>query len=144
MTTNVTRYPGTIADKAHSVDEGYRALERRINSEIKSAQATIEKFKADMAKNGAAYAFSWGDGAMRAAAALSVWYQIQNNIGEGSNLRLLRDIAEQNVLQAARYPQKSTSDCSNLIEQYGLSAWAEVASFLSSTIEFLTDKGVEV
>lgn len=144
MTTNVTRYPDTAADKAHAVSEGHKALERRINSEIKSAKEKIEKFKAELSERSPAYAFSWADSAMRAAAALDVWFQLKNNIGEGSNIRLIRDIAEQNVLQAARYPQKSTSDCSNLIEQYKLSAWAEVASFLSGTIEFLTDKGVEV
>ena len=144
MTANVTRYPDTAADKTHAVSEGYKALERRINSEIKSAKEKIEKFKAELSERSPAYAFSWADGVIRAAATLDVWTQVKLNIDEGASIRLLRDIAEQNVLHAARYPQKSTSDCSNLIEQYKLSAWAEVASFLSSTIEFLTDKGVEV
>lgn len=105
-------------------------LLNHFQSQADSAQAQLDKFAVDFAKD-PAYALSWGTDAFRAAAKLRVFKEIISALTDGhGNLENIRATMLDRVLHKSKYPAQSSSPTSNLIEQYELAACAEILSEL--------------
>lgn len=110
-------------------------LLKRFQSQADSAQARLDKFAVEFAKD-PAYALSWGTDAFQHAAQLRVLKQIIAALTDGDgNLENIRSTMMDRVLHKSRYPAQSTSPTSNLIEQYELAACAEILSDLQYVTE---------
>ena len=91
--------------------------------------ATIERFKLSLDKD-PAYALSWGDGVFRAAAKLKVVNEIINSLKDDEPAENIKDALMDRIMHKSRYPAQSSSPTSNLVEQYELSACAEIVGDL--------------
>lgn len=108
-------------------------IQRWVKNTIESAQYTIAKFQENLAVN-PAYAFEWSDGAFRAAADIKIAHFVQGfldaEVPEGTTdearVEHLRKYATRQVMNGARSPKRSTSPCTNLLEQDELAAWANL------------------
>ena len=99
-------------------------------NQAETAQARLDKFAADFAKD-PAHALSWGTDTFQAAAKLKVLKQILAALEDGTaTVDNIRSTMMDRVLSKSRYPAQSTSPTSNLIEQYELAACAEILSDL--------------
>ena len=110
----------------------------RIASHVASAQATVDKWKARMDKDGAAYAFEWADDAMKASAKVAVFQNAltflqlpERREAPEEAIRILIDHERDSMMSRARYPKQSTSPCSNAMHQYELAAHVELFELLS-------------
>jgi hypothetical protein len=102
----------------------------RFQRQVESQQAQIAKFKAELDKD-PAHALTWGLDAFRSAATLKVLNQIVAALEVGdADLDNIRETLMDRVLHRSKYPAQSTSPTSNLMEQYELSACAEILSDL--------------
>lgn len=102
----------------------------RYFNQAQSCQDRLNKFTETFAKD-PAYALSWGTDAFQAAAKLRVLKQILTALEEGNaTAENIRSTMMDRVLHKSKYPAQSTSPTSNLIEQYELSACAEILSDL--------------
>ncbi len=102
----------------------------RFQRQVESQNASIAKFKAEMDKD-PAHALTWSLDAFRSAATLKVLNQIVHALEEGNaDVDNIRDTLMDRVLHRSKYPAQSTSPTSNLMEQYELSACAEILSDL--------------
>ena len=99
--------------------------QRNIDSVITGLQEFKTKFDKDPA-----HAFSWGDGAFKAAAELNVLKDVVSLLQDGHSAQSVRDYLLDSVLHGSKYPAHSTSPTSNLIEQYTLAARAAILSDL--------------
>ena len=105
-------------------------LLKRFKSQADSAQASLDKFAADFAKD-PAHALSWGNGAFERAAELKVVKQIIVALEDGTaTLDNIRSTMMDRVLHRSKYPAQSSSPTSNLMEQYELAACAKILSDL--------------
>jgi hypothetical protein len=105
-------------------------LLKRFQSQIAQCQAGLDKFSAELTKD-PAHALSWSLGAFEKAAKLKVLQQIAFSLAEGhGDLDNIRSTLMDRVLHRSKYPPQSTSPTSNLMEQYELSACAEILSDL--------------
>lgn len=105
-------------------------LLKRFQNQADSVQGRLDKFAQDFAKD-PAHALSWGTDTFQAAAKLKVLKQIIAALEGGeANLDNIRSTLMDRVLHRAKYPAQSTSPTSNLIEQYELSACADLLSDL--------------
>jgi hypothetical protein len=110
-------------------------LLKRFQSQAESAQARLDKFAVDFAKD-PAHALSWGTDAFARAAELRVLQQIIAALeNDTATLENIRSTLMDRVLHKSKYPAQSSSPTSNLIEQYELAACAEVLSNLQYITE---------
>lgn len=112
-----------------------------LDSDIKSARGTIERFKASLDKD-PAYAFEWGTQAVEAAAQLWVYTGIAEIVRD-RGLDVAFEIAKGNVLRGARWPQHSTAAMSNLTHEFKTAAWAEFVSRESDHRTVMAEKYAE-
>ena len=81
-------------------------------------------------------AFDGADSIVEAAARLRVVNRVFRTIADAPHwapataVERVRAEAEQNLLDGAAHPAKSTSVLANLIAQYETAAWAEICKFL--------------
>ena len=102
----------------------------RYQRQIVSVQSQLDKFAHDFAKD-PAHALSWGTGAFKAAAELTVLKQIIVALQSGTATKEnIQSTLMDRVLHKSKYPAQSSSPTSNLIEQYELAASAEILSDL--------------
>jgi hypothetical protein len=102
----------------------------RFQSQADGVQAKLDKFMVDFHSD-PAYALSWSNDTFSAAAKLRVLKQIIAALDDGTaTLDNIRETMMDRVLHRSKYPPQSTSPTSNLIEQYELSACAEILSDL--------------
>jgi hypothetical protein len=102
----------------------------RFQRQVSSQEANIAKFKAEMDKD-PAHALTWGLDAFRSAATLKVLNQIVGALEAGhADVDNIKATLMDRVLHRSKYPAQSTSPTSNLMEQYELSACAEILSDL--------------
>ena len=107
----------------------------RFFNQAETAQARLNKFAADFAKD-PAYALSWSNDTFKEAARLKVLKQILAGLEGGTaTLENIRSTMMDRVLSKSKYPAQSTSPTSNLIEQYELAACAEILSDLEYVTE---------
>jgi hypothetical protein len=101
----------------------------------KFAREELDKFAANMAKN-PAYALEWSGGAFTAAGDYEVCSWILAAVDENAGVGLEKIIKqlERDVLRAARYPSRSTSPTSNLMEQEIARAKAELLETLDREV----------
>ena len=104
-------------------------LIQRLESGIKSGQESIEKFAEKLVAD-PAYTLSWGNDSFKVAAMMMVQKQVLNALNDGATVQAVKDTLMDRVLNKSKYPAQSTSPTSNLIEQYELSAYAELLSDL--------------
>jgi hypothetical protein len=98
--------------------------------QVEAETARITKFKAELDKD-PAHALTWGLDAFRSAATLKVLNQIVGALEAGhADVENIRSTLMDRVLHRSKYPAQSTSPTSNLMEQYELSACAELLSDL--------------
>jgi hypothetical protein len=110
-------------------------LLKRFQSHADSAQARLDKFAVEFAKD-PAHALTWGTDAFAKAAELRVYKQIIAALeGPGCTLAHIRSTMMDRVLHKSKYPAQSSSPTSNLIEQYELAACAEILSDLQYVTE---------
>lgn len=108
-------------------------LLKRFQRQADSAQASIDKFATEVAKD-PAHALSWSLGVFEKAAELKVLKQIVAALEDGTaTLDNIRSTLTDRVLHRAKYPPQSSSPTSNLIEQYELAACAKILSDLQYT-----------
>ena len=108
-------------------------LIRSLQSSNESCREDIEKFTAQLAKN-PVYGFEWAESAMRAAAtlqvqefALSILTAPAEEFREGeAPITLLVKQLQRDVMHAARYPSRSTSQMTNLMHQETMSVKASL------------------
>lgn len=100
---------------------------------VKSANDTLAKFQQKLADD-PAYAFSWASDAMTAAAKLKVANVVLASIEKFPELtiEMVRKEAATQMRRAARYPARSTSPVSNVMEQEIGAAWAELFDTLEN------------
>jgi hypothetical protein len=148
MTVNIASIPAETANsqayqaaqartKAQRAVTAFNILNRRCDSEIYCAEDNITKFKAKLGVD-ACYAFSWADSTIRSAAALKVWGKVKHDLLEGATMLQVQSMAQRYVMQGARNPSQSTSVCSNLVETYATSVWAEVLELLNECVKHST------
>ena len=102
----------------------------RFQRQVSSQEASIAKFKAEMDKD-PAHALTWSLDAFRSAATLKVLNQIVASLEAGhADVDNIKATLMDRVLHRSKYPAQSTSPTSNLMEQYELSACAEILSDL--------------
>jgi hypothetical protein len=107
-------------------------LRRTIDSNLRSAKDTLDKFAADFAEN-PLYAFEWGGAAVEAAARRDVALIMQRTL-DGVDMKpeyagydnAIKYATEQ-ALRGARSPHHSTSMLSNYANECKVAAWAEYA-----------------
>jgi len=116
------------------------AYKQSFRYKIERAEKEMETFKKRLAEH-PSYAFEWGTGAVEAAAQLEVFKSVlvwliggSDNLGdraegeqEFTEEQVLADVLKEvrrEVLRRSRYVPSSTSQMSNIIEQYKLAAWA--------------------
>ena len=109
-------------------------LQRWIESHTEDAQASLAKFQASLAKD-PAYALEWGGDALTASAWLKVLAILAALKAEGRTAAQMADHARTAVLQAAKYPSRSTSPMYNLRHQEIASAWANALERLETEAE---------
>jgi len=98
--------------------------------QVEAQQDRINKFKLELDKD-PAHALTWGLEAFRSAATLKVLNQIVAALEAGNaDVDNIRSTLMDRVLHRSKYPAQSTSPTSNLMEQYELSACAEILSDL--------------
>lgn len=97
--------------------------------EIDTVVTGLQDFKTKF-DQAPAYAFSWSDGAFKAAAKLNVLQDVVSLLQDGESAQSIRDYLLDSVLHGSKYPAQSTSPTSNLIEQYTLAARAAILSDL--------------
>lgn len=104
---------------------------------IESAEATLKSFTEKLAKD-PSYELSWGGDAFRAAARLKVFKSVQTYLNDQDKLAAdevkienVRKEAYNNVIRGAKHPARSTSPCSNLMEQEVTVAWSDVLEMFS-------------
>lgn len=98
---------------------------------LEAAKEYIVKFQAKL-EDDPAYAFSWGQDAITAAAEIKVFSMALAILdSEGDVLKALEKEALDHVVRAARHPACSTSAISNITEQQITAAWARVLEDLS-------------
>jgi len=108
-------------------------LIRSLQSSNESCREDIEKFTAQLAKN-PVYGFEWAESAMRAAATLQVQefaLSILTAPAEeyryvAAPIALLVKQLQRDVMHAARYPSRSTSQMTNLMHQETMSVKASL------------------
>jgi hypothetical protein len=111
----------------------------RLNTTIDAADVAIEKFSENLARN-PAYAFEWGDAAVRAAGAKQVFARALRVFEEIAKFPLDTAKAEaladyrtetlRDVLRGAASSSRSTSSLSNDVERATLAAYAELLGIL--------------
>lgn len=117
-------------------------INRRCDAEIDAARSNIAKFKTDLDKD-AAYALQWADSTFQTAAALKVWSQLKAYVdGDKFNIWNAASFVRDNTRRAARYPSRSTSVSTNLIEDCIGVEWAEADELFSQVITFLAANGI--
>jgi len=98
--------------------------------QVEAQQERINKFKLELDKD-PAHALTWGLEAFRSAATLKVLNQIVAALEAGdADVDNIKATLMDRVLHRSKYPAQSTSPTSNLMEQYELSACAEILSDL--------------
>lgn len=90
----------------------------------------LQNFQKDMLQD-PENAFSWGDDAMKNAARMNIFGRVYIYLTKESLADVLKEI-EREMLQMARFPSRSTSDCTNIMAQYKLAAIAEVVELLKT------------
>lgn len=128
----------------------FHTLTRKRDQAQNEVSCTTELFKAVTTPGDLVHQFTWLDGTFRAAARLSVFSLALHAItleddtkpvatktttkGEVfDTLTHLRKYAQDEVNRRARGPSRSTSVCSNLMDQEILSAWSDVIDMLDFT-----------
>ena len=88
----------------------------------------LTKFKLELDKD-PAHALTWGLDAFRSAATLKVLNQIIAALeADTADVDNIKSTLMDRVLHRSKFPAQSTSPTSNLMEQYELSACAELLS----------------
>jgi|GEM_PF-5783490 len=93
------------------------------------SQKKIDEFTARF-KEHQVYAMTWSDSLFEAVTRKSAVEEIQEALSNGATLDDVEKHLTKEVLQRARFPQRSTSVSSNLVEQYLNSARAELLARL--------------
>jgi hypothetical protein len=88
------------------------------------AAAQVAEFSDDFLKN-PYHAFRWADGAMAAAARMSV-LRMFVDVLEARGPEHAYRVATEEALMGARNPAQSTSPCANAMADYTTAAWADV------------------
>ena len=102
-----------------------------LTSTKKYAEGRIAKFQEKLADD-PAYAFSWADGAMSAAAEAKVCEFVLAVLeNEEVTVEHVRKEATAMTMRAARYPASSSSEVSNAMERKIGAAWAELLDRLN-------------
>ena len=85
----------------------------------------MNEFKTKLEKD-ASYAFEWSQAAFAAAAEIEVGRIIVAAMESGTTAEAIKSNALDQALRGARYPARSTSVQSNLMEQEVAAVWAKV------------------
>ena len=102
-----------------------------LTSTKKYAEGRIAKFQEKLADD-PAYAFSWADGAMSAAAEAKVCEFVLAVLeNEEVTVEHVRKEATAMTMRAARYPASSSSEVSNAMERKIGAAWAKLLDRLN-------------
>ena len=105
-----------IGDKEqHVIDQLKIALSK--------SHKAIEEFRESLRED-SAEAFSWGGGAITAAAQICIYEQIVSSLEKGNSLSNVLQHANREALNVARFPPRSTSPISNLLDIEKGAAWA--------------------
>lgn len=101
-------------------------LTRHLQGMVDSADRELAKFAANVAGD-PAHAFRWGDDAMKAAATRKIALEVIAAMAHPhSDLHTLEQGLVETLTNRAKYPERSTSPCSNLMHQNETSAIAQV------------------
>jgi Mg-chelatase subunit ChlD len=102
----------------------------RFQREAQGVQDRLDKFKVEFDKD-PAHALTWANDTFANAAKLRILKQIIVALEDGSaDVDNIRNTMMDRILHRSKYPAQSTSPTSNLIEQYELSACADIFSDL--------------
>ena len=102
-------------------------FQRSMEMMLERSQYVLNKFSAEMLKNPQS-AFEWGESAFEAAAQHKVASVVLECLAQGTSYDDIKELATENAMRAARWPEKSTSASSNLAKQTLGAAWANLAS----------------
>jgi hypothetical protein len=122
-----------------SADERLDAVRVLIESGLRAANEELDKFAKSFADD-PAHAMDWSASAFNAAAVKRVTTRVLEAIGNminkgtsrGDILSHLVDYSTKEILTRAKYPKKSTSATSNLLDAEMLAAWADISDILRS------------
>jgi hypothetical protein len=110
-------------------------LLKRAQSDIVSRDTEVEKFRKDLDEH-PAYALEWAHKVYTAVARGMVADNIHIYLSNNEDLDELYTYVQREALRRARYPERSTSVCSNLLERDTGSAWAQWAELLDEMKRF--------
>jgi hypothetical protein len=102
-----------------------RWLQRHVDERIKGAQEAVAAFAKRLADN-PLNAFEWGTDAVKDAAYLHVYTQLQQLMTE-KGIDAVVEVARVEALRYVRYGHHSTSPMSNLAAEFKAAAFAEFA-----------------
>ena len=124
-----TRHYNTLPEvvEARRLDK----LRRTIDSTSREADGKIERFTSNLRTN-PAYAFEWSDTAFQAAATLDVNARVTNMLNSDLTIDAVQKELIHEVVTGSRHPSHSTSQPSNLMQQYKL---AVLASLLAAILD---------
>ena len=103
-----------------------------LEKEVERARKSLKKFQAGL-ENDPVYALTWFEGAFTAAAEVKVGAAVLVELKNNSvTIDDVRDHVERTIRRLAKYPPRSTSPVSNLMEQEENAAWARLYETLEN------------
>ena len=114
-------------------------LIKRLTETVEPYQRAVDKFAKELSED-PVYAFQWGDNAMAAAAMVQQCRRIrdaleQQDPKQAVTLEQLASYLSSNIRNAARYPEASTSACTNLMKRYELAALTQVLEMVEQVMQ---------
>jgi hypothetical protein len=104
-------------------------LIKRFKSQSEAARYRVDVFKTKLDED-AAHALIWSLDAFKSAAEIRVLGHVIDSLEGGNTVEQVLEGLIDRVLQGGKYPAQSTSPTSNLMEQYELAVYAELATYL--------------
>ena len=101
------------------------SLIETMERKLETAKTAVAEFAEELAGD-PLYAMSWGENPLQAAAEVSIITPFLTALLEGVEVATLYCQLEREILNAARYPERSTSQMHNLAAQAGNVVRAEL------------------
>lgn len=112
-----------------------KMLAKRLQSDINSGQKTVDEFREKLGEN-PGYALEWAHKVYRAVAQAQVAGYIKHILENSEDIDELITYVTREAIRGAKYPERSTSICSNLLERDLAAAWGEWAERLDELKRF--------
>jgi len=110
-------------------------LAKRLQSDIDSGQKMVDEFREKLGEH-PAYALEWAHKVYRSVAQAQVAENLKAFIEHNEDFDELLAYVTREAIRRAKYPERSTSICSNLLDRDSAAAWGEWAERLDELKRF--------